>query len=162
MDKTIKNNVLCIVKLTIELSSIKINKKAVQELLGNEYLKITADEIVDNAKNNKHRLRHLLLDRENLNKVELNPISLTKFYTLILESIKGIIDSITNNIPSYDNIIKDEWLLLCLRITILRDNWFQNNQKTKDRGPFVPLVYNLFLLSMHLRLWRRSHLIHYV
>lgn len=61
--------------------------------------------------------------------------------------------------PPPKDIFKMRFLLLCTRITILRDRWHQNDFKTYRRGPVLKYIPTMFYLEMLLRLWERREAI---
>ncbi len=154
-----------VVKLVFKICGIKPSKKAVLELLGPSFLvQLTPDNIgssnlsYNSAVKNKRFLK-IVEQNTKVKNSEIDHLLLHEFHQLMIEKVTHISESIQNNIPPYETILHDEWLLFCCRMTVLRDGWYQGKEKTKDRGPFVPFIYHLFVLSMHLRLWRRSKLI---
>lgn len=72
-------------------------------------------------------------------------------------------DTIINEIfeDDYDNkfTAMDEWILFVTRMTLLNDDWYNNNRITKNRCSFTQEIYTLFVLEMALRLKRRWKLI---
>lgn len=68
-------------------------------------------------------------------------------------------NSIEAKLDPPSNIDIFEFLLLCLRVTVARDMWFECKEQTIDQGPLISLNFMFFTLQMYFRLWRRQKLI---
>ncbi len=140
-----------LIKLAFKLSDTRAEKLASFELLGNANCLDISETSVAGSK------RTFNVDSSSGPKSAKNmdEALYTEYMILLREQLAIVQNAIINKIPPPNNIQDDETLLLCARMTILRDNWFALKNQTKERGPFVRHVHTLFLLQMYLRYWRR-------
>lgn len=74
---------------------------------------------------------------------------------LVREFIVLIKKAISENIAAPPEVQLYERTCLCLRTTLIRDHWYENNQKTRMRSEMIHRIHHLFTLQMFLRLWKR-------
>lgn len=146
-----------IINLSLRLSNIIPNRDTVYELFGDEGI-----DIVDRYESTNEVKNTRIYDSVKTRPEDavLNP----ELFSELLRDIRDMITKVRNSIDNKytaNNVetISNEVKLLCLRMSITRDNWYANKEKTEDRGPLVSHMGLLFILQMHLRLWRRYDLI---
>lgn len=93
--------------------------------------------------------------------LELKPVD-EKRLQGFTERVKKALEFILGNYEEVEppqDVFKMRILLLCTRVTILRDRWHSNENKTYRRGPILKYIPSLFYLEMLLRYWERRGLI---
>lgn len=133
------------------LSYVKYEPKVVEEL--SSFLPPTYQQLIQPYY--KGILSQKLRDiRQDYERKPLNESILKEYLEETTDLLQWLNDNYEKVLPP-DNLPQLKLLLLCTRITIVRDRWFSNKEKTKERGPFLPFLYTLFYIEMYINFWER-------
>lgn len=155
------NRVWNLVKIIFLESGITVNKHCLDELIDvrdetdDRLLGISIFEKIKTEPDVNNRKRSLMDDKLQL-KTVTNPSVSAKFQKDILDEINWIKQNIHNQIPAPDDCSMWEYTCAVVIITLRRDKWYENKEKTMKRTPYLNLLYQLFYLQQWYRLWYRA------